>query len=556
MDAVFPTIVPGEAVSSPQGNQNPGGGIINLPAENLGSVSINDVLTLQFIQNISTSSQSGQLSGQGLPSGSNVLLRVENQGQTAEIPVENLKPDRPLNLSADTIFKIKITAVDGDNISFRFVSGDKTGGQTPAVLPNQIQTAVLPQTQVHSPLMRPEVHQPQMPQTALETPVINNAASTEINVSLAPLKLAGAVEQVLKQAGAEATPEIRQIIAALPDAEIVFEAPRPGHTPAPQNAENDFIAHIKNLLSSKEPVSQIVQKITEAFTSLPEKGMRLTAQTTEYPLTSALKTSLGTIFPEETLKLPPDIRLELPVAEVNVRPETKLTDIFSRELWNFQTNKQTPLPDQHKLPNLINIMTEKGLADKIPTTGDKNFIANLVNFIKAAKTGSLTSWLGKTSAAELSATPEGRETSAVLQQFVDTSHREAVGWRMIEIPVLSGDVLSRIRLAVRKQQDEDEKDNTPASRTESTRFIIESNFSQLGQFQFDGLAFEKQRRFDLIIRTSAALPDDIYTHIMSLFKTTLHNLDYSGTININFKEKFIKPWEDEENTVSRKGILA
>ena len=143
-----------------------------------------------------------------------------------------------------------------------------------------------------------------------------------------------------------------------------------------------------------------------------------------------------------------------------------------------------------------------------------------------------------------------------MQQFVYTSHREAVGWRMIEIPVLSGDVLSRIRLAVRKQQDEDEKDNTPASRTENTRFIIESNFSQLGQFQFDGLAFEKQRRFDLIIRTSAALPDDIYTHIMSLFKTTLHNLDYSGTININFKEKFIKPWEDEENTVSRKGILA
>ena len=85
MDAVFPTIVPGEAVSSPQGNQNPGGGIINLPAENLGSVSINDVLTLQFIQNISTSSQSSQLSGQGLPFGSNVLLRVENQDKEVVI---------------------------------------------------------------------------------------------------------------------------------------------------------------------------------------------------------------------------------------------------------------------------------------------------------------------------------------------------------------------------------------------------------------------------------------------------------------------------------------
>ena len=32
--------------------------------------------------------------------------------------------------------------------------------------------------------------------------------------------------------------------------------------------------------------------------------------------------------------------------------------------------------------------------------------------------------------------------------------------------------------------------------------------------------------------------------------------EYVKAGNINFKEKFIKPWEDEENTVSRKGILA
>ena len=77
----------------------------------------------------------------------------------------------------------------------------------------------------------------------------------------------------------------------------------------------------------------------------------------------------------------------------------------------------------------------------------------------------------------------------------------------------------------------------------------------MGKFQFDGLAIEEKRRFDLIIRTEKQLEDDIYSHIMRLYRTTLENLNYAGTIKINLKENFIKPWEDDTTENLGRGIF-
>ena len=75
--------------------------------------------------------------------------------------------------------------------------------------------------------------------------------------------------------------------------------------------------------------------------------------------------------------------------------------------------------------------------------------------------------------------------------------------------------------------------------------MVDTSFSQLGAFQFDGFSFVKDRQFDLIIRTSQAIDEDLKSNIFGIFKTTLHNLNYTGTIKINVKENFIKICEDE-----------
>ena len=60
-----------------------------------------------------------------------------------------------------------------------------------------------------------------------------------------------------------------------------------------------------------------------------------------------------------------------------------------------------------------------------------------------------------------------------------------------------------------------------------------------------GFSLAKDRRFDLVVRTSKTLPSDFCSHIVNLFKTSLHDVDYVGNISINVKENFIKIGEDE-----------
>ena len=69
--------------------------------------------------------------------------------------------------------------------------------------------------------------------------------------------------------------------------------------------------------------------------------------------------------------------------------------------------------------------------------------------------------------------------------------------------------------------------------------MVDTDFSLLGKFQFDGFTIAKERRFDLVIRTSKRMEKDFCSEIMNLFKTSMYNVGYAGTIKINQQEKFI-----------------
>ena len=170
----------------------------------------------------------------------------------------------------------------------------------------------------------------------------------------------------------------------------------------------------------------------------------------------------------------------------------------------------------------------------------------MVNFIKGAMTHDLEAWLGKAVVKELqTAGAEGQEVANRLNGFMNATNREGVSWRMVEIPFFSGDSISKIRVAIKKFADDEENKNRPKKDKYATRFVVDTSFSVLGDFQFDGFSFVKDRRFDLIIRTSKEVGDDLYANILRLFKTTLSNLDYAGNVKINVKENFIKVCDDE-----------
>ena len=115
------------------------------------------------------------------------------------------------------------------------------------------------------------------------------------------------------------------------------------------------------------------------------------------------------------------------------------------------------------------------------------------------------------------------------------SQKETTSWRIVEMPFYDGFQLSAIKIAVKKDKQKQERQKDK----KTTRFVVETEFSKLGKFQFDGFSKVQLRSLDLIIRTSEQISDDFCLNIINLFKKSLYDLDYSGTIKINRAENFI-----------------
>ena len=106
-----------------------------------------------------------------------------------------------------------------------------------------------------------------------------------------------------------------------------------------------------------------------------------------------------------------------------------------------------------------------------------------------------------------------------------------------------------------KQQEEEEKKKKQQYKESGTRFVVDTTFTMLGKLQFDGMSFEQNKNFDLIIRTEKVIPQDINAMIKQIFNETLLSYNYKGSISIRDKESFIRPWHKKEEETTSTGIL-
>lgn len=521
-------------------NRQPGGTIEQLPASSLGSLNINDVLTLEFIQAIETD-------------GSPAKVRVSINGQppadlTLNVRLEALPKE--INTREPFSLQVKISSLAEGKAAFRIISFNGRPVEAPSA----------------------------------ETAPVQFSKGGVFPVATAPVRLSAAIEHLAGQLDLSSA-EVKQITNLLPNAELNFIPPKTNRTPTsnqpetiqfspattpeqptrPGNVLENFIQNIKNIITSDQPPQAKAQALIEAFSGLT--GTPLPAKTVSYPQSTVLSTPLGNLYPETAVKLPESLVFETGIKDVVIRPEAGLKELLDSRLWH-ETASLPSLSSVLEAPSArpaapaaddtlsailrllrggYNNMLQQ-LNNKIPDPGRKDFISNLVNFVKAGRSHDISDWLGKALTAELGATSaEGVETLNRLNNFVQNSTREIGLWRMVEIPVMSEAGILGIRLAVKRQSPEDEepREKTDKRPRGGTRFVIDSSFTRLGKFQFDGISFEHQRRFDLIIRTEKYLDDDLCANIMRLFKTTLHAQDYTGVIKINRRESFIKPWEEE-----------
>ncbi len=303
-------------------------------------------------------------------------------------------------------------------------------------------------------------------------------------------------------------------------------------------------------ISEKPLFSNMASEVPPAktTTTIPvvEENIKLPIEPTETNLQAPSQAPLEKLL----LKLADVLPREKFSAEAKGGPDILLSEgslrvsVSSQEVPPLLKVLEPIISDAQAVQNIIN---------KLPAANNK-LLSNIVGFVKAADSGDIKDWLGKSTVEQIASKgTDGTETLSRLTQYVTANTREGVVWRTVEIPFW-GEGVSSVKLAVKKKKQDKESENQPQHKKEA-RFILETDFSKLGKFQFDGFSVVGERRFDLIVRTSKMLPDDFCAHIVNLFKTSLHAVDYHGNIKINLKENFIKIADDEPDNVSIKNGL-
>ncbi len=362
-------------------------------------------------------------------------------------------------------------------------------------------------------------------------------------------------ETVAKLQGGEVSAGFRRVSAApqLPAPEI-REVLQNLKTALQQGDFKTFAAEISKLSGRPLPAATVVR---------PEIGL------------TSFKTPLGEFVSATPLRLDNQLPVELVIKTVTLPPafqdgKTETADPLAasarliEDLAAMPSLPKTPgnavsVPVTKLLDLLkpLNLPSETmaAVVAKLPA-GDARMLANLVNYVKASVHGDIRQWLGPELVEQLSLSgPEGREALQQLTTVFTASARETPLWRIVEIPFYTGENLEKIRLAVKKTEDEEEDAAERPNRRSGTRFVVDTNFTRLGRFQFDGYSLAREKRFDLIIRTERFVGNDLCANIMRIFKNTLHEVDYVGTIKVNVKENFIKIGEDMPEETLATGIF-
>lgn len=317
---------------------------------------------------------------------------------------------------------------------------------------------------------------------------------------------------------------------------------------------------VKDFSDGKIDLSEAIRQIKTELSTLKGQTFITPAEVRPENNVVLLKTPLAELPLKESVKLGNGLPLLLEVEGFEeILPQ--LSELETKQIATAQVASKSTPPDNIMkiLRPLLNAGQQElatAVLNKIPQPASPKMLANMVSYIKAGSEHNLSKWLGAEIVDKLSATKEGREVVAKLGTMFVSSNQDGINWRIMEVPVLNGQTINKIRIAVKKILDEEEKKKRKENRLYGTRFVVDTNFSRLGSFQFDGFALAKDKRFDLVIRTEKEIGSDFCANIMRLFKNTLYEEGYSGNVKINVKEKFIKVCEDNaENEFLADGIF-
>ena len=238
--------------------------------------------------------------------------------------------------------------------------------------------------------------------------------------------------------------------------------------------------------------------------------------------------------------LPPDAKVTLQLVGKPVPPP-----VFT---------SATPLPDDPPdriLPKRVAQLIDTAQAspaggdaladavrERIPAPGQKLAAQLLSAMATADQPQGLARFLGDGLTTALShAAPQALDSLARHWEAASTPVQgpSEGDWRSLMIPFLMGGEITNLRLTVRQRQGK----MAAAEREKGTRFLLDLDLSRLGPMQFDGLVKRQHKRFDLIIRTTTALPGEMRRDIDALFINGLLNFGLEGSVAFHPDGRFV-----------------
>lgn len=184
-----------------------------------------------------------------------------------------------------------------------------------------------------------------------------------------------------------------------------------------------------------------------------------------------------------------------------------------------------------------------GLVQRVIPAPGANLGSSMLFFLSALTRGDLAGWLGRGAVARLEEAGHGDVMGRLANSFgqlARLAEPPALGeWQALFVPLFDGETERQVRLFIRRHSrhggDDDDGDET--------RFIVELDLDRLGEIQLDGLV--REQAFDLIIRSSAALPPSAKRDITEIFTEGLAITGFTGSLTFQVARDFpVLPIDD------------
>ncbi|PWC38649.1 hypothetical protein TSO221_26450 [Azospirillum sp. TSO22-1] len=162
---------------------------------------------------------------------------------------------------------------------------------------------------------------------------------------------------------------------------------------------------------------------------------------------------------------------------------------------------------------------------------NKKLGAALTFLLSALRNGDARGWLGEEAASALERSGQTTLLRQMEEEFRAPARAAAEApsdWKPYVLPMLDNQTLQAMEVYVRPPDADEGRSGGEEREGKGNRFVFEVTLSRFGPLQLDGLV--RPQRFDLILRSHAALPAELQSELTEVFANSLGSMGFSGAL--------------------------